>query len=63
MESRQELPDIQFHLPDGSVTAQSFSKPVVILGRAPENDLVDGHRGGAEYHHEIDADFIECRHF
>jgi hypothetical protein len=24
---------------------------------------VDGHGGGAEHHHEIDADFIEGGHF
>ena len=27
------------------------------------HDLVDGHCGGTEHHHEIDADFIEGRHF
>jgi hypothetical protein len=25
--------------------------------------LMDGHRGGAENHHEVDADFIEGWHF
>ena len=62
---------INKHYPAGDRQIVGKDLDLVRLGSIQFDDgaaaqphyLVDGHRGGAKHHHEVDTDFIEGGHF